>query len=152
MFCQPLAEVTMDGAFLSALAAIGGSAVGALASFATTWLSLHSQKQAHRVAQALARRESLYSEFIDEASLLFTDALAHELEDTSKLVRLYALVSKLRLFAPQDVLALADEVTRRIVTTYVNPEKEFQITIRQEQPDRDILRRFSEACRHDLEV
>ena len=56
----------MDNAYVSALAALAGSAIGAIASFATTWLTQHGQARAQRVAQAIARREHLYSEFIDE--------------------------------------------------------------------------------------
>src|SRR6266850_3678639 len=79
----------MDNAYMSAVAALAGSAIGALASFATTWLTQHAQVRAQRFAQAMARREHLYGEFIEEASKLFTDALTHEFDDPAKFVRLY---------------------------------------------------------------
>jgi len=55
----------MDNAYVSAISALAGSAIGGLATFATTWLSHHAQTQAQRLAQAMARQEHLFGEFID---------------------------------------------------------------------------------------
>lgn len=142
----------MDNTIMSATAALAGSAIGATASFATTWLTQHAQERAQRLAQALIRRERLYGEFIDEASKLMTDALTHELDDPSKLVRLYALTGKLRLFAPAIVLAKAEEAMRHIVETYRLPNWDFR-SAQDARPQRvDVLRSFSEACREDLRL
>jgi hypothetical protein len=65
----------MDNAYISAIAALAGSGIGAVASFATTWLTQDAQVRAQRFAQAMTRRERLYGEFIEEASKLFTWAL-----------------------------------------------------------------------------
>src|SRR5258706_8452463 len=116
----------MNNAYLSAIAALAGSAIGAVASFATTWLTQHAQERAQRFAQAMARREHLYGDFIEEASKLFTDALTHQFDDPSKFVRLYALVGKLRLFASVNVISKAEEVMRRIVETYNLPNRDFR--------------------------
>src|SRR5205085_5586923 len=62
-----------------------------------------------------------FSEFIEEASKLFTDALTHQFDDPSKFVRLYALVGKLRLCAPSNVIAKAEEVMQHIVEVYHLP-------------------------------
>ena len=140
----------MDTASISALAAVGGSAVGALASFLTTWLTLSGQQRAQALTHAMARKETLYGEFIDEASKLFTDALTHELDDVSKFVRLYALSNKLRLFAPAAVLEQMDKVTSRIPEIYRRPNLDLRTA--GNQPAMDILRDFSEACRKDLHV
>ncbi len=142
----------MDNAYMSAVAALAGSAIGALASFTTTWLTQHAQERAQRFAQAMARRERLYGEFIEEASKLFTDALTHELEDPSKFVRLYALVGKLRLFASANVISKAEEVMRRIIETYDLPNKDFRNPEERQEHDVDVLRALSEACREDLRV
>jgi len=142
----------MDNAYMSAVAALAGSAIGALASFTTTWLTQHAQERAQRFAQAMARRERLYGEFIEEASKLFTDALTHELEDPSKFVRLYALVGKLRLFASANVISKAEEVMRRIIETYDLPNKVFRNPEERQEHDVDVLRALSEACREDLRV
>jgi hypothetical protein len=71
-------------AYLSALSALAGSAIGGLASIATTWLTQHSQDRSQRYTRSVARREALYGDFIDEASVLFIDALTHEHVDPSQ--------------------------------------------------------------------
>jgi hypothetical protein len=67
----------MEAAYISAFAALAGSAICAFASFATTWLTQHAQERPTRLAQEMSRRERLYGEFIDEASRLLADALTH---------------------------------------------------------------------------
>ena len=108
--------------------------------------------RAERLSQATARRENLYGEFIEEASKLFTDALCHEFDDPSKFVHLYALVGKLRLFAPANVVSEAEEVMRRIVETTTSPTEIFAIRKAGARSEIDVLRAFSEACRQDLRV
>jgi hypothetical protein len=109
------------------ISALAGSAIGGLATFATTWLTHHAQTNAQRLAQAMARQEHLYGEFVDEAARSLTDALTHELDDPAKLVRLYALVGKLRLFASTNVVSQAEEVMHRIVEIYNSPIGTFTI-------------------------
>jgi hypothetical protein len=141
----------MNNAYMSAIAALAGSAMGAVASFATTWLTQHAQERAQRFAQAMSRREHLYGDFIEEASRLFSDALTHEFDDPSKFVHLYALVGKLRLFASAKVISKAEEVMRLIVDTYDRPSMDFRNKA-DRQDNVDVLRAFSEACREDLRV
>ena len=98
------------------------------------------------------RRERLYGEFIDEASRLLADALTHHLEDPSKMVPLYAIMGKLRLFAPANVVARADAVMGQIVEIYDLPNADFRNPADRPAQERvDILRAFGEACREDLE-
>jgi hypothetical protein len=73
-----------ESAYISAIAALFGSAIGALASLATSW----------------TRRERIFLEFIDLASKAFADALLQtSIQDPSKVILLYATMGKLRLFA-----------------------------------------------------
>jgi hypothetical protein len=142
----------MEAAYISAFAALAGSAIGASASFATTWLTQHTQERATRLAQEMGRRERLYGEFIDQASRLLADALTHNLEDPSKMVPLYAIMGKLRLFASANVVARADEVMGQIIAIYDQPNVDFRNPADRPTQDRvDILRAFGEACRNDLE-
>ena len=72
----------MEAAYLSALSALAGSAIGATASLTTTWLTQRYQERSQRMAQERARRERIFGEFIDQASQLYADALSHTpLED-----------------------------------------------------------------------
>jgi hypothetical protein len=137
----------------SAVAALAGSAVGALASVATTWLTLNVQSRTDRYTREIARKEHVSGQFIEEASRLFSDALTHTLDEASKLVNVYAIISKLRLFASPIVLSAAEEVMDRIIQLYESPEKNLhEVLAGGRIKEFDILRRFSEACRRDLGV
>jgi hypothetical protein len=147
----------METAYLTALSAVAGAAIGATASLGTTWLTQRYQDRSQRLAQERARRERLFSEFIDQASQLYADALSHTaLEDPARLVPLYATIGKLRLFASERTIAAADAVMVRIVEAYYLPNVDF--TSRPSPPagdsdmlrDFDLLRDFTEACRAEL--
>ncbi len=141
----------MDAAYVPALAALAGSAIGALASFATTWLTQHAQTRIQLLDQDRQRRETLYSEFIAEASRLFTDALTHEMDNLGKLVRLHSTVNKMRLFSSPEIVEQAQEVLQVIISAHYAPNKELR-EIRDSARDHELdpLRAFSEACRAEL--
>jgi hypothetical protein len=65
----------MNPAYISAISALSGSAIGALASLATSWLTQRHQDEARREAQVSTRRERIFVEFIDLASKAFMDSL-----------------------------------------------------------------------------
>ena len=92
----------MDSASISALAALGGTLIGGLTSFATSWLTQQTQSKAQQLAHKLNRREELYKVFIDEASKLFVDSLVRETPDVSQLVRLYSMISLMRVLTDDD--------------------------------------------------
>jgi hypothetical protein len=76
----------MAAGYVSGFSALAGSAIGALASLATSWLTQNAQLLAAQRLQDRARREALYREFIREASRLFGDAFEH----TQRIQRLTA--------------------------------------------------------------
>ena len=145
-------EPAMNTAYFSAFAALAGSAIGALGGVVTTWITLNGQQRARRFAREISRKESLYAEFIEESSKLYTDALTHKLDDLSKLIPLYAQISKLRLFASDNVIAKAEEVMWRIIQTYERPEEDVHVLVKRGRRELDVLRVFSEACRRDLDL
>jgi hypothetical protein len=64
------------------------------------------------------------------------------------MVPLYAIMGKLRLFAPANVVARADEVMEQIIEIYDLPNVDFRNPAdRPAQQRVDILRAFGEACR-----
>jgi len=141
----------VDSAYISALAALSGSVVGALGSIATTWLTATAQERTNRINQAMTRRQTLYGDFIEEAAKVYSHALTSNLDDVSNLMHLYAVMNKLRLFAPANVVARADDAMERIIETYQGPNINVRTELRaNEARDLDVLRGFSEACRKDL--
>jgi hypothetical protein len=140
----------MNVAYLSALSALAGSALGCMASIVTTWLNQHSQDRSQRHAQSVARREKLYGDFVDEASALLVDALTHDQFDPSRFVQIYATVGKLRLFASRDVVSRADKVMRDIGEIYYLPKRNYANPDATLKGDLNVLQAFSDACREDL--
>jgi hypothetical protein len=142
----------MDAAYFSAFAALAGSVIGGLTSLGTSWLTQHSQLGAQRFARNLERRETLYKDFINEASRLYTDAFEHDRTELSNLVGLFAMVSQMRVVSSPKIVEDADKVVNLIIATYLAPNKAFgdlQSTL--ESHVVDPLRRFSQACREELQ-
>jgi hypothetical protein len=140
----------MNPAYISALSALSGSAIGALASLATTWLTQHHQDERRQRAQENVRRERIFVEFIDLSAKAFVDALRQtSIQDPSHIVPLYATMGKLRLFASDRTIEAAERVMDRIIETYYSPQLDTQ-----KRPDvggkSDILREFTEQCRAEL--
>ena len=65
----------MNPAYISAISALCGSAIGALASLASSWLTQRHHDETRREAQENSRRERIFVEFIDLASKAFMDSL-----------------------------------------------------------------------------
>ena len=142
----------MDAAYVSALAALAGAAIGGLTSFATSWVTQRAQARAQQLAHKLTRREELYKDFIEEASKLYADSLVHETPDVSQLVRLYAMISMMRALSATTIVEAADKVARMIVNTYLAPNKTFpELRDMVNSGAIDPLRDFSEACREELQ-
>ncbi len=140
----------MTPAYISAIAALCGSIIGALVSIATTWLTQRHQDESRRRAQEYTRRERIFVEFIDLSSKAFVDALIEtSIKDRAKVVSLYATMGKLRLFASGGTVEAAEKVMSRILETYYRPKVDLQTKLAVD-PTSDILREFSERCRGEL--
>jgi len=143
----------MNIALLPAFAALAGSAIGGLTSFASAWLTLHHQDRAKRLSGEKTRRQKLYRQFIDEASKLYADALVHDQAEVSALVSVYALVNRMRVVSSSAVIEKADAVVLLIVDTYFTPNKTFS-EFREQMNGHAVnpLRAFSEECRAELQA
>ena len=149
----------MDPVYFSAFAALAGSAIGGLTTLAASWVAQRVQFRAQRLAHDIDRREDLYKDFIEEASKSYTDASEHDLADVSKLVRLYALVARMRVLSSQEVIEQADRVMRAIVETYLAPNKTIRDVVADALKDNrgldqtlNPLRDFSNACRDEFRM
>ena len=100
----------MDTAYLSALAALAGSAVGGLTSLAGSWISLHTQNQAQNRAYDRAKRGELHRNFINEASRLHGDSLVHDNAEVQQLVAMFALISRMRILSSPLLVRTAEQV------------------------------------------
>ena len=141
----------LDPAYISALAALTGAAIGGLTSFATSWLTQRTQlRHAQREAER-AELKALYGDFITEASRLYGDALTHQTEEITNLVLLYAMVERMRLVSDRTVIDAAVRVLDTIIETYLGPNRTLpELMNYAHQGKLNFLVEFSEACRKDL--
>ena len=144
-------QVTWNQASLTALAALGGSLVGALGSSVSSWISQHHQNRRDVVARKISHREQLYAEFISETARAMVHAMQHNFQDPSKLIPSYALLSRIRLSSSMQVVESAERVINTILSSYSKPNlgpEEFQAWASKRN---DPLREFSDVCRRELE-
>ena len=141
----------MEAAYVSAFAALAGTAIGGLASFATSWTTQHAQTRAQRISAERDARAALFGRFLDEAAKLYADALQSRRDDISRLTGIYALTNRIRLTSSAKVVRGADALARIIIESYAAPNVTME-DMRTNWIDRhvDPLRDFSEACREEL--
>jgi hypothetical protein len=141
----------MDAAYVSAFAALGGSLIGGVTSFAAAWITQRQQANVQMLLQEKTRRQELYKQFIEEASKLYVDALIHDQIAVPPLVNLYSSISKMRIVSSPRIPRQADKVVRMIVDTYFSPNKTLpELRAMMDSDALDPLRCFSEACRNEL--
>jgi hypothetical protein len=142
----------VDASIITALAALTGAAVGGLTSGIAAWLNHRSQVRTEWILHEKSRRQSLYREFIEEAAKCYIDALQHDEADIPGLVGLYAKLSSMRALSSKPVFNRADDVVRKILDTYLEPDKSF-VELREMVINGtiDLLRGFSDACRDEFE-
>jgi hypothetical protein len=139
-----------QSASVTALAAVAGSAVGGLASFATTFFTQRNQAHRDLLSRDMARREELYSQFIREATNLYVDSLDKTLENPGALIEMYSLVGRMRLIAGNKVLLAAEKLAESIVESYSQPSKTLVEVYKLARERRvDPLKEFSEVCREE---
>ena len=142
----------MDTSIISALAALTGAAVGGLTSGIANWLNHRSQVRAQWILHEKTRRQILYKDFIEEAAKCYIDALQHDEADIPGLVGVYAKLSRMRTLSSKPVVHQAEDVARKILDTYLEPDKNF-VELREMAIDGtiDLLRGFSDACHDEFE-
>jgi len=141
----------MNSVMITALAAVGGSLVGALGSATGTWITARHQDRRELLGKQIARREALYSDFIGESARLLVDAMQHNSGDLQKLIPVYALASSIRLSSSEPVLREAELVIRTIVSTYPKTNLTAEQIEAQAVNGDDPLRAFSDTCRIELD-
>jgi hypothetical protein len=142
----------MEASVLTALAALAGAAVGGFASVIASWLTQRAKLRAQWAEQDIIQRQDLYKEFIEAASKCYVHALQHDEADIPALVELYAKLGRMRILSSALVLQNAEQIERKILDTYLAPNKTF-LDLREmiNSESVDLLREFSEACRTEFE-
>lgn len=141
----------MDGAVVSALAALGGSAFGGITPLLSNFLIQRGMTEREIMSRELVSRQTLYSDFIQLGTRIYVSASTKEVDDADELVALYALISRMRLFASEPVIEAAErfaaQMTERFGETAMTIEALRSATVSRHA---DPLNVFSSCCREEL--
>jgi hypothetical protein len=149
----------MDGGISNGLAAIMGALVGGLASLASTWVSERTRHRQDLLQREITKRETTYSDFIEQASKLYVTSATHNLNDDdahldSELegaVSLYGIASRIRLFASDRVIKEAEAVLEQILVQFGAENISVEELREKKLSERDPLKAFSVSCRRELQ-
>jgi hypothetical protein len=147
----------MEATLITAMAGVFGSLVGASASIGTTWLTKRTEIVRTTAERKLRERESLYNQFLTEASRVAVHALTHSFEGPDQIVALYGILSRIRLVASNAVVREGEMCCMRILAMYGKPsmtvdELRGVIATANDLAELDPLKAFSNACREELRV
>ena len=142
----------MSASIISALAALAGSVIGGLTSVLASLLAQRTQARVQWIAQEKTRRQELYTEFMEEASKCYIDALQHDKGDIPALVNVYTKIARMRVISSPNVIETAEQIGRKILDTYLESDRTF-LELREMVHSKsiDLLSAFGEACREEFE-
>jgi hypothetical protein len=146
--------MSIDPALLSPVSALVGALIGGSTSLLAAIYTQRGQHRLQRVAGEVAKRETVYADFVFHASNLLLRAYTHdEIVLTGDEQRLMGLINRMRFFAPPNVVAAAETVLRAIVEISLKPSIELRQLATQAVSKSldDPLLEFSLVCRADLE-
>jgi hypothetical protein len=142
----------MDQALVAGLIGLAGAVIGGTASFATSWVTQQTQLSSNRRDERRRECETLFSDFIVEASRLYGDALSHQKDDVTALVGLYALLGRMRLVTRSEVVQAAEGVLQVIGETYIAPNRTLhELQQLASEGGMNVLADFGECCRRELD-
>ena len=145
----------VDPALLGPVSALMGALIGGATSLVAAVYTQRHQDRLQRVASEVAKRETVYADFVMSASNLVLNAYTHdEIAWSGDDQRLVGLMNRMRLFAPPDVVSGAEAVLRAIVEISLKPGVELRQLAKEalsKSLDPDPLLAFSLICRTDLD-
>jgi hypothetical protein len=145
----------IDPALLGPVSALMGALIGGSTSLVAAVYTQRHQDRLQRVASEVAKRETVYADFVMSASNLLLNAYTRdEIALSGDEQRLIGLINRMRLFAPTDVVEGAEAVLRAIVEISLKPSIELRQLAKEalsKSLDPDPLLAFSSICRADLD-
>lgn len=141
----------VEPAIISATSALAGTAIGAISSLVTSWITSKAEARAARLSAERTKREELYGRYLDELATLVTNALTSTSVDYGRLTVAYALSGRICLYASQPVADEALNALRFVVDLALGPvltQQEMRAMMNDES--KNVLRSFSNACRKEL--
>jgi hypothetical protein len=143
-------------ALLSPLAAGIGALIGGCMTLVAAILTQRNHDRLQRIASEVAKRETVYSDFVVHASNLLLHAYTHDdIVLSGDEHRLIGLLNRMRFFAPPKIVEAADGVLRSILEISLKPSVQLrQLATDALQQGRllDPVHEFALVCRADLDT
>jgi hypothetical protein len=134
-----------------ALAAFGRSALGAIFTIVTGWITRRRRLRERHYARSISKRHRLYQSFIEKASRVCADALVSAKSEISQLVNVYALIGRMRILSSAQVVHAAKRAVRLIIEPCLSANREY-VDLPEFLDGMNPLRGFGEACRRELHL
>ncbi|HEX3348900.1 MAG TPA: hypothetical protein VHS58_12455 [Acetobacteraceae bacterium] len=145
----------IDPALVGPISALLGTLTGGATSTMAALYTHRYQNRLQLIANEVAKRETIYADFLMGASNMLLNAYTHdEIVLSADEQRLIGLVSRMRLFAPPSIVAGAERVLRTILEIALQPSVALRELAREalsKSPDPEPLLAFSSLCRADLD-
>ena len=143
----------MDPAYLSALSALAGTMVGGVTTFLTSWTTQMAQARSARLSEERARRDQLYSRFLDETARLYSYAMSEDKINHQNLVNIFALRGRILLQSSPSIVEAADAIIKRLVSVYMTPNRSDSDLLQDiENSSDDLMVAFAKVCRAELRL
>jgi hypothetical protein len=147
--------MSIDPTLLGPVSALLGALVGGAASLLGAIYTQRRQDRIQRVVSEVAKRETIYADFVMSASNFLLNAYTRdEVALGGDEQRLVGLINRMRLFASPDVVEGAEAVLKAIVEILLKPSVELRQLAKEALSkglDPDPLLAFSSICRKDLD-
>jgi hypothetical protein len=143
----------MDPAYLSALSALAGTMIGGVTTFLTSWTTQMAQARSARLSEERARRDQLYSKFLDETARLYSYAMSEDKINHQNLVNIFALRGRILLQSSPSIVEAADAIIKRLVSVYMTPNRSDSDLLQDiENSSDDLMVAFAKVCRAELRL
>jgi hypothetical protein len=147
--------MNMDYQLVGPLSALFGALAGGLASLIGAIYTHRRNARLQRAASEIAKRETIYADFVMSASNLLLKAYTSDvLQLSGDEQRAIGLLNRMRIFASPEIIATAEAVLKAIVEISLQPGvqlRELAVQALSKSPDPDPLLTFSLVCRADLD-
>ena len=124
----------MNPVYVSAFAALAGSLIGGLTTFATAWATQRQQANVQWLLQEKTRRQELYQQFIEDASKLYVDALIHDQVPIPSLVGLYASMNKMKVVSTSNQIKIQDDKEMKRLAEALDLIRELVVELERSRP------------------
>lgn len=143
----------MDSAYLSAFSALAGTMIGGVTTFLSSWTTQMAQIRSARLTEERARRDDLYSKFLEETARLYSYAMSEDKINHEKLVNIFALRGRILLQSSSSTVEAADAIIKRLVSIYMQPNRTDEDLMRDlENTSNDLMVDFAKVCRAELRL